>query len=63
MGVPMKVFGPKGQGFIQGWVKFHKEQLREFYISYYSGLPMEEEEMGEDFDTFRGRRKMRKGFW
>jgi len=61
--VPRNVFGPQGQGFIQGWIKFDKEQICEFHFSYYSGLPMEEVEMGEDFDTFRSRREIHKGFW
>jgi hypothetical protein len=56
------LIGPKGQGFIQGWIKFCKEQFRKFYFSYYSGLPMEEEGMGEEHDTSRSRREMRKAF-
>jgi hypothetical protein len=57
-----KLSGPQGQGFIQGWIKFYKEQFHVFY-SCYSGLPMEEEEMGEEHDTFRSRRELRKGLW
>ena len=63
IGVLRKVFGPEGQGFIQGWIKFYKEQRRECYCLHYSGLPMEEDELGQEHDTFRSRREMLKGFW
>ena len=62
-GGPWKLSGPQGQGVIQGWIRFYKEQLRKFYFSYYSGFPTQKEEMGEEHDTFRSRREMRKGFW